>query len=92
MEQGTILDRRDFRDRRLGGAATYTGPERRTLTDRRSGTITVCVFCGEVCGNQRTWLKSPPPKDTSEDFQLDVCETCYSKQFTHTFKKTKTVQ
>jgi hypothetical protein len=36
MEQGTVLDRRKCRDRRMGGVSTYTGPERRQLKDRRT--------------------------------------------------------
>ena len=92
MEQGTILDRREFHDRRNGSASTYTGPERRKLRDRRSGSVTVCVFCGEVCGGQRGWVKSPPPMETAADFLLDVCANCYSKRFTHSFSKTESLQ
>ena len=92
MEQGTILDRREFHDRRIGGASTYTGPERRKLKDRRCGIVTICVFCGEVCGSQRGWVKSPPQTGTAADYLLDVCADCYSKRFTHTFTKTETLQ
>jgi len=92
MEQGTLLDRREFHDRRIGDATAYTGPERRKLKDRRNGIITVCVFCGEVCGNQRGWFKSPPPTDTAADYLLDVCAGCYVKRFTHTFTKTEAIQ
>lgn len=92
MEQGTILDRREFRDRRIGEVATYTGPERRQLRDRRSGRISVCVFCEQVCGGQRNWIKSPPSTDSAADVLLDVCADCYSKRFTHSFSKTNTIQ
>ena len=87
MEQGTILDRREFRDRRIGGASAYAGSEKRKSRDRRSGKITVCIFCGEVCGGQRGWVKSPLPMETAADLLIDVCEDCYSKRFTHSYNK-----
>ncbi len=89
MEQGTILDRREFHDRRITGACRYTGPERRKLIDRRSGKITVCVFCGEVCGGQRGWVKSPLPMETAADLLVDVCEDCYSKRFTQSYNQNR---
>jgi hypothetical protein len=82
MDQGTVLDKRTCRDRRVGGVSTHTRPERRALRDRRSGLVTVCIFCGEVCGDQKSWVKSPLPMETAGDSLVDVCADCASKRFT----------
>ena len=87
MDQGTVLDRRTYRDRRMQGDSTYTGPERRKLRDRRSGKITVCIFCGEVCGGQKGWVKSPQSLALATDFLIDVCRDCYAKQFRHFYSR-----
>jgi hypothetical protein len=92
MDQGTVLDNRTFRDRRMAGVSTYTGPERRKLRDRRSGLITVCIFCGEVCGDQKGWIKGPLPMETAADFLVDVCADCHSKRFTQLYSKPQSLQ
>jgi hypothetical protein len=92
METGTVLDKRTCRDRRMGGVTTHTGPERRELRDRRSGLITVCIFCGDVCGDQKGWIRSPLPMETAGDFIVDVCADCHSKRFTKFYSKTQSLQ
>ena len=89
MEKGTILDRRESCDRRNDGASRYAGPEKRKSGDRRSGKITVCIFCGEVCGGQRGWVKSPLAMETAADLLVDVCEDCYSKRFAQSYHKNR---
>ncbi len=90
MNQGTILDRRAYRDRRQDGASTYTGPERRKLHDRRSRDITVCVFCERLCGGQQGWIKASQHKDADTDFLVDVCTDCTATQFPHVYTRQKT--
>ena len=50
MGQVRISDRHTGRDRRSGGASSYTVPERRKLKYRRSGVTAVCIYCRGVCG------------------------------------------
>ena len=80
MEQGTTLDRRSCRDRRMGGTFTYTGPERRSLKYRRSGRTTVCLYCGKVCGDQKGWIKGSFTIETAAGYLIDICTDCSSKR------------
>lgn len=80
MEQGTVLDRRSFRDRRMGDAFAYTGPERRKFIDRRSERATVCIVCGKSCGDQRGWIQGSYTREDAAKYLIDICMDCYSKQ------------
>ncbi len=59
MEVVRIFERRTDRDRRMDGAFAYPGPERRSLThrksgfERRNGLTAFCIYCGEVCSVNR---------------------------------------
>jgi len=44
MGQARISDRRIIRNRRMIGAFSYTGPERRDLKYRRSGEAAICIY------------------------------------------------
>ena len=92
MEQGITLDRRTSRDRRTDGTYLYTGPERRSLRDRRSGRITICIFCEEICGDLRGWIKGSLPIETAAECLIDVCTDCSSKRFTQFYTKTKSLE
>jgi len=79
MIHGTILDRRSSQDRREGEVSTYNGPDRRKSGERRDGKITICVFCGEICGEKKGWYKTPNLKDLDTDYQIYICDTCAAK-------------
>jgi len=79
MIRGTILDRRTCDDRREGEASAYTGPDRRKPGDRRDEKITICVFCGDICGDKKSWFKTPESKEIAADYQIYVCDSCASK-------------
>lgn len=79
MALGTILDRRTDQDRRVAAVSTYSGPEKRKSRDRRDIKITICVFCGDICGEKKSWFKTPGPKKTTDYHQLFICDRCASK-------------
>jgi hypothetical protein len=89
MDQGTTLDRRTRRDRRTAGTCRYTGPERRRLKYRRSGTTTVCLDCGEVCGEQGGWIKGSPTIETAAECLIGICTDCSSKRSPQFCTKTR---
>jgi hypothetical protein len=79
VKQRKVLDKRTCSDRRVGETDNYTGPEKRKLRDRRSGRVSVCIGCGEVCGDQKAWIQCPPTRESTADSLICVCEACASK-------------
>jgi hypothetical protein len=81
MEQAKIPDKRIVRDRRMRGASSHTGPERRSLKYRRSGEAAVCIYCGEVCGDSKGWNQGDSTIETSVEYRGGICTDCSSKRF-----------
>ena len=81
MKQVKISDKRIIRDRRMRGAFSYSGPERRDLKYRRSGEAAICIYCGEVCGDSRGWNQGESTLETTVEGRGGICTDCSSKRF-----------
>jgi len=87
MEQVRTSERRSGRDRRMGRASSYIGPERRGINhrrsgfDRRIGWPTVCVYCGNACGVNQGWVQGATTIETTVASQVGMCSECSPKKF-----------
>ena len=85
MERNGTLERRSGRDRRNGGASSYTGPERRRVKYRRTADFIACIHCRKVCDSNGTWGSNASTPDTIAQFRAGICPECSSKGFTPFF-------
>ena len=87
MEQVRAWDRRTGHDRRMGGGAAYTGPERRALryrrsgTERRTGWPAVCIYCGQVIGDHSGWSQASETIESTVECRTGICMECSAKRF-----------
>ncbi len=83
MEQGRTSERRNGHDRRMGGASSYTGPERRSLRYRRGLDYLVCIYCKKVCDANGNWNQTSSVTENINECRAGICPDCSSKRFSH---------
>ena len=87
MQQVRKSERRSGVDRRIKATSAYDGPERRVLRhrrnglDRRNGWPTVCVYCGNVCDTNKSYVQKVPTVEISVENQVGMCADCSAKKF-----------
>ena len=81
MEQVRTSERRSGHDRRMSGASSYTGPERRSLRYRRDLDLIACIYCKKVCDVHGGWDQNASTTKSVNECRAGICPDCSSERF-----------